>query len=176
MTFCLNPSSSGLPILGSWHSARENRSQWVLIPLLVDYPFWAPLEWPVNQWQLSVLIPLLVDYPFWVLQNGFWRPFCNVLIPLLVDYPFWVALKQRPRIKIPGLNPSSSGLPILGWNYVILFWLWRFVLIPLLVDYPFWATFRKGLCEFHKRLNPSSSGLPILGIRNNPLYMDVAQS
>ncbi len=35
----LNPSSSGLPIPGQLESLGLSTNQYVLIPLLVDYPF-----------------------------------------------------------------------------------------------------------------------------------------
>ncbi len=43
----------------------------------------------------------------------------GVLIPLLVDYPFWVVIPPSLNTLTFSLNPSSSGLPILGPGTII---------------------------------------------------------
>ncbi len=69
----------------------------------------------------------------------------QVLIPLLVDYPFRGISHQSLPIQGTSLNPSSSGLPIPGFEAHFYDEEKVIVLIPLLVDYPFRELFLQHL-------------------------------
>ena len=85
----LNPYSNGLPVLGGKAG-------------------WGKAGWG------KVLIPILMDYPFWETDAAREAFAKIVLIPILMDYPFWGARRRFKNERLARLNPYSNGLPVLG--------------------------------------------------------------
>jgi len=96
----LNPSFSGISFRTARASYRKVLTSFVLILLLVEYPF-GPINDGFSINNLNVLILLLVEYPFGHAKKELLKVAqFKVLILLLVEYPFGLRGQTVNQMKI----------------------------------------------------------------------------
>ena len=154
----LNPSFSGISFRTARASYRKVLTSFVLILLLVEYPF-GPINDGFSINNLNVLILLLVEYPFGQCAKLAIDAGGKVLILLLVEYPFGPNGLFTVKFIYTGLNPSFSGISFRTfWLFDVLNFTFG-VLILLLVEYPFGQRKSYFICPLFLSLNPSFSGI-----------------
>ena len=135
--YCLNPSSSGIPLWGGQRKATLDRKATRLNPSSSGIPLWGG-GCTSRARRTIVLIPLRVEYPCGVSGKMSVTTRKTRLNPSSSGIPLWGLKSPGSNGKSPasGLNPSSSGIPLWGRPTPKQVSKLLKVLIPLRVEYP----------------------------------------